>query len=63
MSSRILTLLLLLPTIVSKVGNIVFFYTSLNILQVIPGIFFIEPVSHIERHLQVCRMPFVNMPS
>lgn len=48
-----LTLLLLFPTVVSEIGDIIFFYTSLHILQIIPRIFFIETISHIERHLQV----------
>lgn len=58
-----LTLLLFLPTVVSKIGYVVLFYTSLNILQVISRIFLVEAVSHVESHLQVGCMPFVNMSS
>ena len=56
-----LTLLLLLPTVVSEVGDIVFLHTFLHLLQVSSRVLFMKALSHVERHLQRRRMPLLNV--
>lgn len=60
-SFRELTLLLLFPAVIPKVGYEVFFYTSFHVSQIAASVVFIEAIRHKIGDPEVLRDPLMYM--